>query len=386
MNDIDNLELYNKLIDVMDVDRIDKNRRVAHVACPSCGKPPRDRRDRPANHFSFGDFDGRWFGHCFKCKHSTSLYTLFERITGKYVPAYVKSQYSVTTSVRNEPAAPFWQPYANELVDSYKCHASSEKLWRTYKPFSRNRLLDLSFGVGILPYTMRFGRNQTERHFIPMRIGSDYQTLVLDENRQRVAKVDNAELFARIGRRHVQHQERLIVPVRNASGRVGALHGRSLNHSEKRYKWLACSGSDKKTPWGISRINQGDVVWIGENYVDAAMVNGVKNGTSYRAIGVGGVGLLRNDIIAWLKERQPSMVIVALDNDLAGQANEITRKALVAEEASERGVADDEVVTPMLGLRLHEQLRAAGFNAALFRWPDNAPPKAGLDWAAGVCS
>ncbi|WP_287960754.1 toprim domain-containing protein [Caldilinea sp.] len=169
---------------------------------------------------------------------------------------------------------------------------------------------------------------------------------------------------------YMSRQEWLIVPLYE-DGQLVGLRGRNLGGFGP--KWISATGSSY-TLWGVDQVKPGSVVWLCENYVDAAWL--MQEYPEWSAVAIGGATTWRAEWADRMAARRPELVVVALDNDLAGAARGETLRRLQQEWIQERGTRPPRPNGP----RIVNSLRRAGVNALLFRWPEEAPVKAGLDW------
>lgn len=355
-----------------------KDGQEAYARCPWCGKAPRDDRGREARHFHFGRFGNYEYGKCFVCGENAGFVGLYRKATGEDVE-YVSQE---REPQRKETPAPFWQAHAQELLASYQQRNDSFDLWQTYKPVSMDTIREYNFGVGILPYVLTHRGTGAEFEVMVFAgDGSDPQVRIRSRKtgvEQHGHEYEMQHTLRRITGTYEppQHEERLIVPLFDEHGLLVGLRGRSMNPAEKRFKWMSATGS--RTPiFGVEKIEPGDTVVLGENFVDAAMVAQYLPGM--RGIALGTARTIREEEIERLKARKPGTVLVMLDNDLAGQARGATRQALEkAHEAKHGRKPQPALHGPRCVAALHE----AGLDAVLFEWSVvDAPPKAGVDWA-----
>ena len=150
------------------------------------------------------------------------------------------------------------------------------------------------------------------------------------------------------------------------------LRGRSTGTAGP--KWISASGSTSVL-WNAAGVRAGCVTWIVENYVDAAWM--MERHPEWDAVALGGANW-RSEWAIRLAARRPRQVIVALDNDLAGQAAGPTLQRL----SSEWGAAHPGLQPPEpSGPRIVRSLRAAGLDdVLLFPWGEDAPDHADLGW------
>lgn len=272
---------------------------------------------RGQTHFSLSE---RGY-HCFVCDASGGLQKLAAHLGADYKPVEVVR--------KPEPPKPVtWQAGAVGLVNRYASHPDNLRQWQAYKPVTGATVKRWQLGFGALPGTSH---------------------------------------------------NRLIVPI-ITGGEVVALRGRSIDGREP--KWLSATGSVMKI-WNLDGITPGATVWLMENYVDAALF--MQNHPEWTAIAIGGARALHDDEVTHIARQKPERVIVAYDNDLAGQATGELLARLRAEwienfRQRNPGRALPKVPEPR-GPVVVNQLRRAGVNSLLFRWPQGTPAKADVGWA-----
>lgn len=288
------------------------------AVCPACGKAP----ERGQVHFGYRE-DG---GHCFVCGWSGNFRALAELLAldGDYTPP-----------VREEPQPPKpiarWRLNPGRLLAQYHDNPQRLSAWRRYKPLSAATIERHGFGLGRLPFQ--------------------------DENEQW----------------YMSQSEWLTVPV-YADGRLSALRGRNL--TTRGAKWISATGSEYAL-WGVDGVRLGDVVWLCENYVDAAWL--MQEHPEWRAVAIGGATTWQRSWAYQLATCRPAQVIVALDNDLPGNGGGDRREQWLAEWKAAH--PQPGLKPPAAnGLRIVEDLQCSGVLAELFVWPDSAPQKAGIDW------
>lgn len=290
-----------------------------HVDCPFCGKEAM----RGQTHFSFSESGYA----CFVCGSSGGLLALSKHLQ------LDNSQFIVT--IRHQPRPKAMQPIArwrlnpDRLIDGYLSHPQRFSAWQQYKPVSRETIERHQFGYGRLPF--------------------------LDNN----------------GHWYMSRDNWLIVPLFQDGELVG-LRGRNL--TDQGPKWISATGTNY-TLWGADNVAPGSVVWICENYVDAAWL--MQLHPEWCAVAIGGATTWQAGWAQRLSECKPSKIVVALDNDLAGQATGRTLATLQAQWRVERpGMRIPDPNGPKIANCLIEH----GSNAVLFRWPSDTPSKAGIDW------
>ena len=86
---------------------------------------------------------------------------------------------------------------------------------------------------------------------------------------------------------------------------------------------------------------------------------------------------VREDEIQTLRDKGVTDIIIAMDNDLAGQAGGKTREQLEREWRQEKGFDPPQQGA---GDKSESLLKRAGFAVTKLKWPIFAPPKADLGW------
>jgi len=284
------------------------------VTCPACGK----ERD----HFSFSPRGA----HCFKCGYKDSLSGLARRV-GLWDDQPRRYEPYVPPPPKPARRAP-WLAEASERLTRYVNHPDLLARWQAYKPISAATVRRFRFGLGKLPM---YGK----------RTDTWYES----------------------------RDDWLIVPLFEGTKLV-ALRGRNLTGQGP--KWISASGS-RYALFGLETVEEGDVVWICENYVDAAWL--MERYPDMRAVAIGGASNWKDEWAQALAAKQPRLVVVALDFDLAGQAHGKMYERLQAERRAE-GLPPIEPAGP----RIANDLLARGLHAHLFRWPEDAPAKADIGW------
>lgn len=288
-----------------------------HADCPFCGKEAK----RGQTHFSITPHGY----YCFVCGAKGSHNKLAGILFGDHAPVYEMQPRRPLPP----KAPPTWQSDAIGLLRTYSNHPDNVTRWQAYKPLRIDIINRWHFGFGALP-----------------------------------------------GQSH----DRLIVPI-IVGGEVVALRGRAIDGREP--KWISATGSTMKI-WNLDGIGAGATVWIMENYVDAALF--MQENADWQAVAVGGARALRDDEVATIAAAQPGRVIVAYDNDLAGQAtgamySQLRQEWADAWRARNPGKTKLPPAPEPSGPKVVNQLRQAGVNALLFRWPESAPAKADVGWA-----
>lgn len=278
-----------------------------HIACPACGhaSSPKDP------HCSFGPKG--W--HCFSCGAGGSLTHLAGLVgldAGEYTPPA-----PARDPERRDPAR--WLAYASELAMNYAAHPRAWELWQSYKPVSQAAFRANALGVGVLPYSKC-------RH------------------------------------------ERLIVPIYDG-GQIVGLRGRSLGCDCG--KWLAPGGTliELYPLYNQAALGMNQVVWIGENPVDALLLS---ERTPYAGVATYSVSYWYERWTAALIAARPELVVVAYDNDLPGNGGAARRQ-----EFERAWLSSHHQLTLSAGPKLVNTLRRAGLPAVLYDWQD-APHKSDI--------
>ncbi len=223
-----------------------------------------------------------------------------------------------------------WQANAVERIARAMCHPERIARWSAYKPLNVETLDKHCFGYGRLPFR---GKN---------------------------------------GRWYESKTEWLIVPLFE-NGVIVGLRGRNVGNEGP--KWISATGT-RYVLWGIDYVRSEAPVWVCENYVDAAWL--MQEHPDMCAVALGGATTWRSEWADQLAARRPGPIVVALDNDLAGQAQGALYETLRAQWRAEH----PDLVEPtwLNGPRIANDLLAHGLTVRLFRWPPHAPAKAGVDW------
>ncbi len=271
-------------------------------------------------HFGYRDTGG----HCFVCGWSGSLQDLAEllRIDGE-----------VVLPVRQEqPPKPVarWRLNPSKLLMQYHDHPARLQCWQKYKPIAAETIERHGFGMGRLPFQ------------------------------------DDA------GEWYMSRSEWLTVPVYDG-GQLAALRGRNLTNNGA--KWISATGSQYAL-WNVDNVRAGATVWLCENYVDAAWL--MQCHPNWDAVSIGGATTWQRRWAHQLASMRPSQVIVALDNDLPGNGGGAKREQWIEEWKTQHPGAKPPDAN---GVKIVEDLQLSGVPSLLFDWPDNAPQKAGIDWA-----
>jgi hypothetical protein len=292
--------------------------------CPLCGKEAK----RGQVHFSYNEAGF----NCFVCGNKGGLRALADRLN-----IAGASGYEAAPAPRPAPAPkPLarWRENPGRLLAGYREAPGLVAAWQRYKPLTPQTLDRFGFGYGRLP-------------FIDKRTGEWY----------------------------MGPHNRLIVPLWH-EGQLAGLKGRAIEPDDLGAKWICATGSDLK-PFGLDLVEAGRVVFVCENYVDAAWLMQERPDTV--AIGLGSVSAWRYEYTFALARAHPRLVVIAFDNDLPGQAQGAMRAALEAEWRADAKHAGLQAPASN-GAKLLRELQGAGLDAALYKWPDTAPAKADIGW------
>lgn len=295
-------------------------RHERHVPCPWCRVAPKERQV----HFSYGPgANSRCFGggKCWVCHAGGNLWKVAARLglTDGIAPE--------PRPAKREPPPPpppprEWQKAPERWLDAYTTNARRYWLWQRHKPLSQQTIERWQLGVGVLP-------SCSCRH------------------------------------------ERLIVPLVQG-GEVVGFRGRAIGCDCT--KWLVAAGS-AKLAYGAAALRPGQIVWIVENNVDALLL--MQEHPDWCALAsTNGAGYWQDEWTAQLVASRPRAVIVALDNDIAGQARGATLQRLAREWREAHPEATR--LPTQHGPRLLRRLQAAGLPARLYQYPPGAPAKASV--------
>lgn len=268
---------------------------------------------KEGKHFSFSE-NGVYF--CFFCGAKGRLETLAKKIGLQSNAVYVPPAQPV---VRRQPEP----PWTKQPIDRYLSHPERYARWQNYKPVSVETIQKFQFGYGSMPILGDRGWFQSKQAW-------------------------------------------LIVPLYE-DGKLVGLRGRN-NGEHDGPKWTSAKGTHYVL-WNIENVRPGHTMWITENYVDAALL--MQKYPQFDACAIGGASTWQDAWVDRVVAAQPKSVIVALDNDLAGQAS----GAMYAQLAAEWQEKYPNVRVPVPnGPKIANALRRAGVKAFLFEWHDK-PPK-----------
>jgi hypothetical protein len=316
-----------------------------HIACPRCGKVGTNKNI----HFSFSLTYGC---KCLACGYTTNLETMArnaEIVTGeKTVFEPVKIQEPVIHHYA-------WMDELPEYVAQAEGHPSNLDRWMLYRGLDEKTVKRYHLGTGAFPaYSSQC--NHT-RLLVPV-----YQNGVPIALRGRAISGNGCEAAghkkwlstALGGRPPILFNGGVLLPPRDR-GMVGQFD-------------LADS---------LGPYCQGRVLIVVENPVDCLMLEtagacvvatlGVTMWTANRAW------------TAVLKQAHPKSVLVMYDHDLPGNgaANAHEYARMVSQWKAEHNGLEPPISN---GLRLANELQAAGIPASAFRWPTSAPLKADPGW------
>lgn len=307
----------------------------AWIDCPECGKPARSK------HCSISARG--WF--CFACGFKgKSLYYLAQMV-GIVDQAQVPTRLPqpIPEKPRKQPA-PTWTAQAKVFAS----HPEVMQRWQAYKPLPADAIVDRLLGVGVLPVGKRIDNAwqpcSHERLTVPLISGG-----VVIGYRARADACDCNRWLSPGGTRlHLYNGARLL-PLR------GRRNAQALEICDTVGEWDAI----------------GRTVVITENPIDAALIEEL---WGMPAIATMGVSNWRSIWTQLLVMSGAQDVLVAFDNDLAGNGGSIWRGALLAEYQDRHGRAWTGTAR---GPVLVDELRSAGVRAHLYDWAGH-PAKADI--------
>lgn len=312
--------------------------------CPYCFK-----ENHKEFHSSFGQIfpDGGYGFKCFVCGEVAGLASLVKFMGGQVdnddPPIRLK------TLQRPAPSQPYWYSQRNSVLDFITTQDDRYDQWYSYKRLTPQMVDDYQLGTGVL-----------------------------------------------VGTRH--KDRRLITPMIEDGSPVW-FRGRSTEGKG----WIGAAGvspKDIRLPH-IDRIPQSpDILILTENYVDGILVN---EHTPYWAASVLGVSYWSDSWQQQLIAKQPKLVIVAFDADLAGnlgtneqavnvatkrihgwaKGNNVDADTIAFDYVKPRdsggwvvsfdvsGVEKNVRIPPPYGIRRVNQLRRHGVDAIPFPWRKN---------------
>jgi phage/plasmid primase-like uncharacterized protein len=291
-------------------------------ACPFCGGDDRfqikDTSDGQV-WFCRGCGDGRYHDLISfirrrdNCTYPEALAVLGQEQTAVTVR-------SVSRPAQSKPG--YWLADGNDYAARFAAHPDRYALWTAHKPVTHETINGRNLGAGVLPQS------------------------------------------------RCKH-ERLIVPIYDDAGRVVNLRGRAIDCDCP--KWLASGGwsLDALPLYGLDALQPGGTLWIVENPVDALMI---AERTPYAGGATLSVSYWREAWTAAIVERQPSLVVVAYDNDLVGNGGAWRRDEMIAAWREKLPAAYKRQKPPAAnGVKIVNELLAAGLCASLYDWRDAAP-------------
>lgn len=296
------------------------------ATCPFCGKEYKERQ----THFGYSGTSYR----CFVCGAGGNLKELADHLR--------LDTREVKPVRRHDPVAAKpvarWRRNPDRLLEQYHSHPDLYGAWFSHKPLKRETVDRFGFGLGRLPY---------------LRRGTEDDWYMDDHNR-------------------------LIVPLYH-DGQLVGIKGRAIEANDKGPKWISASGS-LLPPFGLDSLKPGKVIWIVENYVDAAWM--MQENPEFYAVGLGGVTNWKPSYSFEVARAKPKLVIVALDNDLPGQAQGELRKRLEAEWRADPNHKGQSPPASEAVKRVRE-FREMEVPVEMFDYGPQAPAKAGIDWILG---
>lgn len=270
-----------------------------------------EERQRKAA-FNTGGFN------CFVCGAKMPLHKLAESIG-----VNGKNADRLPPIKKRQPKPRYWFREPDLWLQKTLEHPQRLELWQSYRPFTIDTISRWKLGVGVVPSTPCSHARLTYPY---------------DDN-----------------------------------GRV-TLRGRLLDCDcdERAMKWLTAGGG-KAALWGVELLAPRAAVVLCESPVDAMLL--MQNDPELVAIApTAGASTWRKEWTQAIVDTSPSLVVVAYDNDLQGQAMGQTRATLAREWLEKR---------PRLpvanGPKVANYLLRAGLTVRLYDWKD-APPKADVGW------
>lgn len=256
---------------------------------------------------------------CFVCGASYPLQVLAHKLDVAVPP----ENGGYRAFIPKPPKPRYWQREPQKWVERSLAHLQRVELWQAYRPFTLDSIQRWKLGVSPVPST-------------PCR-------------------------HARLTYVYMD-------------GACPTLRGRQINCScdASALKWVT-AGNGKAALWGIELLKPGATVVICESPVDAMLA--MQKDKSLTAVaGTAGAGTWRNDWTHAITSSSPALVVVAMDNDLQGQAAGDTRPALAQEWLKKH-----KVLPVANGPKVANILQRAGCITRLFDWT-GYPPKADIGW------
>lgn len=289
-----------------------------HVDCPFCGKPAK----RGQTHFSYSSKGYK----CHVCGEGGSLYKLASTL-GLLDDAHAPKSLPRPTLQAPEPETPpAWIENIPNLIAQYEAAPDRFTLWKQYKPLlSDESVTAYHLGVGCLP------DQKTRRLILPIWQG---ETLITTHLRGRLLPGETSDLP----------------------------------------KWIAANGSKATVFITRDGLRSGHWVMAVEQPVDAILIHQLYPDIDAIAP-TNGAGSWQGVADTLSAAQGLAGVIVAYDNDLAGNPNTRTRRQL----QNERKAAGLPALKPH-GPKLAKALRKQGIAVKSWRWDVDTPVKADIGW------
>lgn len=225
---------------------------------------------------------------------------------------------------------PYWSFQAERIIAAFESHPNRVQMWQDYKPIPESTIVKERLGVGVLP--MSYCRH--ERLILPV-----YENGILIGLRGR-------QLACKCGKP-------------NKSGDL------ILD------RWLNAKGT-KKAIYGLYDIHPGKPLWIVENNADRLLLESTYAEQEWSAVSplTGVATVWEPQWIQYVLTVAPSQVIIAFDNDEAGQPNrEILRQFYIDNPDRKPGLG---------GQKLRKQFAEYGITARLWAWEKGSPKGADI--------
>lgn len=254
---------------------------------------------------------------CFVCGETMSLHKLAktQRLDANKEPNRV--------IIPKPPQPRYWHKEPERWLQRTLDHPRRIEIWQAYRPFTLESISKYQLGVGSVPSTPC----PHERLTYPY----------LDDERI-------------------------------------TLRGRMINCpcDPKAMKWLTAGGG-RAALWGIEYLRPGGVVVICESPVDAMLL--MQFDASLTAVAsTAGASTWKREWTEAIAAVSPLFLLIALDNDLQGQATGETRQKLAYEWLKKR-----PKLPKANGPYIANQFLKAGIRTHLYPW-ENAPAKADIGW------